>query len=99
MVMRPNTRGRVWCLADYPAIRVVPARGFVAFLGNFMLMCFRRATSEVRLLFLDVMSSGGTVTSCVMSQCHMCTGHMTFCYKRSADASFEALFSSLGSWL
>ena len=39
--------------------------------------------------------------SCVTSQCHMCMGHVTFCYKRSANASFEALlalFSSFGSW-
>ena len=42
-------------------------------------------------LFSDVMSSGGAVTSFVMSQHCMCTGHVTFCYKRSADASFEAL--------
>ena len=51
-------------------------------------------------LCLDVTSSGGAVTSCVTSQHCMCTSHVTFCYKRSADASFEALSGllALGLW-
>ena len=36
--------------------------------------------------------------SCVTSWHHTCTGHMTFCYKRSADTSLEALFLALGLW-
>ena len=83
----------VWRQADHPTIRVVPAMGFVAVLGNSVFTCFRRGTSEVRLLFLDVTSSRGTVTSCVTSRHCTCTGHVTFCYKRSADVSFEALLA------
>ena len=49
--MHPNMQGRVWHQADHPAVWVVPALGFVAFLGNFVLMCFGHATSEVHLLF------------------------------------------------
>ena len=37
--------------------------------------------------FAEVTSSKGTVMSYVMSQCCTCIGHMTFYYKRSADAS------------
>ena len=43
----------------------------------------------------------GTVTSCVTSRCHTCTGHMTFYYKRSASTLFGAiltLVSSFGSF-
>ena len=39
------------------------------------------------ILFSDVTSLNGTVMSYVMSQCHMCIGHVTFYYKRSAYAS------------
>ena len=55
--------------------------------------------SEVHHLFLDVTSSGGAVMSCVMSQCHMCTSHVTFCYKRLADTSFGALLAFWPFWL
>ena len=91
----------MWCQVDHPVIWVVPALGFVTLLGNFTLMHFGCTTSKVRHLFSYVMSSGGAVMSCVMSRCCMCMGHMTFCYKRSTDALFEALlvlFSSFGSW-
>ena len=94
----PNTWGRVWHQADHPAIWVIPVLGFAAVLGNSVFTCFRRTTSEMRLLFLDVMSSGGAVTSCVMSWHCTCTGHMTFSYKKLVDASFEALFGSFGSF-
>ena len=40
------------------------------------------------------MSSMSAMTSCVKSWCHTCTGHVTFCYKRSANA----LFGALGLW-
>ena len=39
----------------------------------------------------------GTVMSWVTSQCHTCSGHMTFFYKRLASTSFEALFHSFSS--
>ena len=39
------------------------------------------------ILFSDITSLMNTVMSCVMSQYHMCIGHMTFYYKRSANAS------------
>ena len=86
---------------DHPALWVVPALGFVSFLGNFTLMHFRCGVYEVHLLFLDVTSSMGAMMSCVMSQHRMCTDHMTFYYKRSAGTSFWALlalFSLVGSW-
>ena len=38
MGMFPNMWGRVWHQADHPVIWVVPALGFAAFLGNFMLI-------------------------------------------------------------
>ena len=91
----------MWHQADHPVIQVVPALGLAAVLGNSMFTRFGRATSKACLLFSDVMLSGGTVMSCVMSRCYTCTGHVTFCYKRSADTSFEALlalFGSSGSW-
>ena len=60
-----------------------------------MLTCFGHAAFKVCHLFLDVTSSGGAVTSCVMSWHRTCTGHVTFYYKRSANASFEALLAHL----
>ena len=92
--MCPNTRGRVWHLADHPAIWVVPTLGFTAFLGNFMLMRFRCSTSEVRHLIFECYIIHSTVTSCVMSWHCTCTGHMTFYYKRCGSTSFWALFGS-----
>ena len=80
----------MWHQVDHLVIWVVPALGLVAILGNSMFTCFGCSASEVHLLFLDVTSSGGAVT---------CTGHVTFCYKRLADASFEALFSSFRLFL
>ena len=88
----------MWRQADHPAIWMVPALGFAAILGNSMVTHFGRATSEAHHLFSDVTLSGGAMTSCVMSWRHTCTSHVTFCYKRSANASFEALFGSFGSW-
>ena len=60
-----------------------------------MFMHFGCAMSKVHLLFLDVTSSGGAMTSCVTSRHRMFTGHMTFCYKRAVNASFEALLALL----
>ena len=74
----------VWRQADHPAIRVVPALGFAAVLGNSVFTHFGCATSEACHLFLDVTSPGGTMTSYVMSWPRICTGHMIGCYKRSA---------------
>ena len=39
------------------------------------------------ILFADVTSLKGAVTSIVTSQCCTCVGHVTFHYKRSTDAS------------
>ena len=71
-----------------------PCLGFAAFLGNFVLMCFRCTVSKVHCLIFGRYVVYGAVTSCVMSQCHTCTGHMTFYYKRLASALFSALFGS-----
>ena len=43
------------------------------------------------ILFANVTLLNGTVTSHVMSWCHMCIGHMTFYYKRSTDTSVGVL--------
>ena len=61
-----------------------PSLGLQPFLGNF-------------ILFSDIMSLMSAVTSCVTSWCHMCTGHVTFCYKRSADTLFKALLTLVHS--
>ena len=82
----------MWHYVDHLVIWVVPVQGF---LGNSVLTCFGHTVSKVHHLFLDVTSSGGAVMSCVTSWCCMCTGHMTFYYKRSADASFWALLAHL----
>ena len=74
----------MWCQADHPVIRVVPACGFVAVLGNSMLTCLGRAASKVYHLFLDITLPGGAMTSCVMSRLCMCISHMIICYKRLA---------------
>ena len=39
----------MWHQVDHLAIQVVPALGFAAFLGNFVLMCFRRIASIASL--------------------------------------------------
>ena len=85
----------MWHQADHPAIWVVPAQGFVAILGNSVFMHFEHTASEVHHLFSDITSSGGAMMSCVTSQHCTCIGHMTFCYKRSADTSFKALLAHL----
>ena len=79
----------MWCHADHPAIQVVPAQGLQPFLGNFMLMHFRCTTSEARHLIFGCY----VVDECRDVMCDTCTGHVTFCYKRSTDASFEALLT------
>ena len=72
-----------------------PCPRFCSLLGNSMLTHFVHAASKVHHLFLDVTSSGVAMTSCVMSWCCTCTGHMTFHYKRLVDALFEALLAHL----
>ena len=49
----------MWCQVDHPAIWMVPALGFVAILGNSVVMDFGCAASKVHHLFLDITSSGG----------------------------------------
>ena len=44
------------------------------------------------ILFANVTSLNGTVTSYVTSQCHTCGGHKTFYYKRPADTSVGGSF-------
>ena len=46
-----------------------------------------RAHPKHVILFANVMSFNDAVTSYVMSQHHMCIGHMTFYYKRAANTS------------
>ena len=55
----PTHTSYMWHQGDHPAIQVVPALDFAAFLGNFVLTCFGRAASEVHHLFSDV-------TSCIV---------------------------------
>ena len=44
------------------------------------------ACSKCIILFANITSLKGAVTSYVTSQHHTCIGHMTFYYKRSTDA-------------
>ena len=44
------------------------------------------------ILFADVTSLKGTVTSHVTSQCCTCIGHVTFYYKRSANTSVQGSY-------
>ena len=84
----------MWRCADHPAIRVVPARGFAAVFSQFRVDALRDTPHPKHILLCsDVTLSGGAVMSCVTSRHHTCSGHVTFCYKRSADASFEALLA------
>ena len=60
----------------------------MALLGNFL----RRHASDTPclkhvILFSNVTSFNDAVTSYVMSQHHMCIGHMTVYYKRGANTS------------
>ena len=71
----------MWRLVDHPAIRVVPAHGFAVFLDNFMLTHFGCTTSKAHHLFSDITSSTA-----------LCTGQMTFYYKRSAGTPFRAFW-------
>ena len=43
------------------------------------------------ILFANVTSLNGAMTSYVMSQHHTCIGHATFCYKMAADTSWGVL--------
>ena len=91
----------MWHQGDHPVIQEVPALRFAAVLGNSLVTHFGCAASEARHLFSDITLSGGAMT-CVTSQRCTCTSHVMFCYKRLANASFEALLalaSSFGSWL
>ena len=102
--MCPNMREQVWHRVEHLALWVyhccinhINYSHFRQFLG--------RRTSDVAhskcvILFVNVTSFSNAVTSCVISQCHMCIGHMTIYYKRAASAlvggSFLQFFGSLG---
>ena len=60
----------------------------MAVLGNFGVGTLR---ARCIILFADVTSLKGTVTSYVTPQHCTCIGHMTFYYKRSADTSMGVL--------
>ena len=91
MGMHPNMRGRVWHHVDHPAIRVVPAQGSQPFSGNFMITRFRCAVSEAHhLVYGCYIVDEHRDVICDITAPH-CISHMTFCYKRSADASLWAL--------
>ena len=66
--------------------------------SHFRQFCGRHTSDVVCLkhviLFANVMSLKGTVTSYVMSQHCMCVGHMTFYYKRSVNTSVGVLACS-----
>ena len=47
------------------------------------------------ILFVNVTSFNDAVTSYVTSQCHMCIGHMTIYYKRTANTSVKGVSISL----
>ena len=65
----------------------------------------RRCTSEALhlkhiILFVDVTSSNNAVTSYMMSQCHICIGHVTVYYKRATSTLGGGVsVSSLVCWV
>ena len=74
---------------------------FRQFCVNVFQMCCFQSASLVFVCYIIYGAVTSCVTSCVTSQCRTCTCHMIFYYKRSASASFWALFalaSSFGSW-
>ena len=94
MGTHPNMRRRVWCCVEHLALWVYHGHSSLvlwSFLGNFQWVHFGHTASKACHL-LDITSLKGAVTSYVMSQRHMCIGHVTFYYKRSADASMGGSF-------
>ena len=59
--------------------------------GYFRLACVGRAASDAHHLSLRCCIVSNTVMSCMTSWCHTCMGHVTFGYKSSQRAWFEAL--------
>ena len=84
----------MWHCADHLAFWVFCAHRSHTpqlFLGSFQLMCFGCTPSKVCHLMFGHYIFKEAVTSYVMSQCCMCIGHMTFHYKRPANASVGVL--------
>ena len=89
MGMCPNMWGRVWHHTEHPSTLGVPY-----YICHIKYDCFRlflrRCASDMPclkrvILFVDVTSFSNAVTSHVMSQHHMCIGHMTIYYKRATN--------------
>ena len=97
----------MWRGAEHPCALGVPYRINHVNYGRFRLFLRRHTSDMPRLkriiLFLNVMSFNDAVTSYVMSQCHMCVGHVTIYYKRATNTLVGGVFSqfvsSLGSTL
>ena len=73
----------MWRHADHPAIRVVPSEVLRPFSGNFLITHFGCAASKASLLVFR---------HYIVNECHDITYdvmalHVTFYYKRSANAS------------
>ena len=95
MGMCPITQGRVWHCVGHPAPRVYRCHVGPVCLWPFYTILGGHTLDTARLkciiLFADITSLNNAVTSYVMSQCRMCSGHVTFCYKRSAKTSVGVL--------
>ena len=91
MGMCPNTWGRVWHCMEHPVLWVYCCCITLVFLRPFWAILGGCASDAARLnciiLFANVTSLNNAVTSYVMSQCHMCFGHVTFYYKRATNTS------------
>ena len=79
MGTRPNTRGKVWHCTEHLALWV--------YHGHFLWACLGCAASKVcHLIFRCCIINEHCDVICDVIAPH-CIGHMTFYYKRSADAS------------
>ena len=87
----PNMWGRVWHYAEHLALLVycchIALVFLWTFLGNFGWARFRHALLKCIILFANVTLLNDTV----MSQHHMCIGHVTFYYKRASNTSVGVL--------
>ena len=84
----------VWQCANHPAFWVFHGRRSQTprpFLGSFQWTRFGHAASKAHYLIFRCYIFEEAVMSYMMSQCCMCIGHVTFHYKRPANASVRVL--------
>ena len=87
----------MWCQVDHPAVWVVPALGFTAFLRQFCVNVLRTRPRPKPITCFRTLCHLWCCDIMGVAWHHMCSGHVTFVYKRMAGALFEALFCSFSS--